>query len=193
MRNVSVRERSGKNSRFFRHRYFRKAGDFMSSIYHRTSIRKYKECPVEKEKILEILRAGMQAPSAGNQQPWEFYVVTDPEKIKALAKASPFAGCAAGARTVIVPVYQKEGLQFPEFAQIDLSIAQENMWLRTDELGLGGVWLGIAPLKERMDRVRRILDLPDTVEAFSLFPVGYPAEEGRQADRYDESRVHFID
>lgn len=164
----------------------------MSSIYHRTSIRKFEDRQVEKEKIMEILRAGMQAPSAGDQQPWEFYVVTDPEKIRELGNASPYAGCAAGAGTVIVPVYRKEGLQFPEFAQIDLSIAQENMWLRTDELGLGGVWLGIAPLKDRMDRVRKILDLPDNVEAFSLFPVGYPAEEGRQEDRYDESRVHFI-
>ena len=164
----------------------------MSSIYHRTSIRQFEDRPVEKEKILEVLRAGMQAPSAGNQQPWEFYIVNDPEKIAALAKASPFSGCAAGAETVIVPVYRKEGLQFPEYAQIDMSIAMENMWLRTDELGLGGVWLGIAPLRERMERVHSILDLPADVEAFSLFPIGYPAVNGKQADRYDESRVHFI-
>lgn len=165
----------------------------MSSIYHRTSIRKYEDRPVEKEKISEILRAGMQAPSAGNQQPWEFYVVTNPEKIGALSAASPYAGCAAGAKAVIVPVYRKQGLAFPEFAQIDLSIAQENMWLRTEELGLGGVWLGIAPIRERMDRVHTILNLPDTVEAFSLFPVGYPAEKRAQEDRYDEKRVHFIE
>ena len=41
-----------------------------SSIYHRTSIRRYKDQPVEKEKIIEMLRAAMQAPSAANQQPW---------------------------------------------------------------------------------------------------------------------------
>lgn len=165
----------------------------MSSIYHRTSIRKYSDRPVENEKILEILRAGMQAPSAGNQQPWEFYVVRDKEKIRELSAASPYAGCAALANAVIVPVYRTEGLLFPEYAQIDLSIAQENMWLRTDELGLGGVWLGIAPLKDRMDKVRQILNLPDTVEAFSLFPVGYPEEEKTQENRYDEKRIHFID
>ncbi|MBB5182139.1 nitroreductase family protein [Catenisphaera adipataccumulans] len=119
----------------------------MSSIYHRVSIRKYEDRPVEKDKILEILRAGMQAPSAGDQQPWEFYVVTNQDTIKALSAASPYAGCAVGAPAVIVPVYRKQGLRFPEFAQIDLSIAQENMWLQTDELGLGGVWLGIAPIK----------------------------------------------
>ena len=61
------------------------------------SIRKYKDQPVEEDKILQILKAGMQAPSACNQQPWEFYVVTDKDKIKQLAQCTPYAGCAAGA------------------------------------------------------------------------------------------------
>jgi nitroreductase len=164
----------------------------MTSIDHRISVRKYKDRPVERNKIKEIIRAGMQAPSAGNQQPWEFYVVLDPEKIKALASASEYAGSAAGASVVIVPVYRKVGLTFPDFAQIDMSICQENMWLRADELGLGGVWLGIAPLKERMDYVRKVLDLPDTLEAFSLFPVGYPDESRPQENRFHEERIHWV-
>ena len=44
----------------------------MNSIYHRISVRKYQDKPVEKEKIEAMLRAAMQAPSAGDQQPWEF-------------------------------------------------------------------------------------------------------------------------
>ena len=67
-----------------------------SGIYHRISVRKFEDKPVEKDLILDILRAGMRAPSACNQQPWEFYVVTDRDKIKALSKVSPYAGCAAG-------------------------------------------------------------------------------------------------
>ena len=74
----------------------------MNSIFHRISVRKYEDRPVEKEKIMEILRAGMQAPSACNQQPWEFYVVTDKEKIQKLSKVTPYTGCAAGAPVVIV-------------------------------------------------------------------------------------------
>ena len=54
----------------------------MDSIFHRISVRRYEDKHVEKEKLMQILRAGMQAPSACNQQPWEFYVVTNPEKIK---------------------------------------------------------------------------------------------------------------
>lgn len=164
----------------------------MKEIYSRVSIRKYKDIPVEDEKIKEILKAGMQAPSAGNQQPWEFVVVTNKEKIKELSMSHQYAKCAADAPVVIVPVYRKEGLMFPEYAEIDLSIAQENMWLMTESLGLGGVWMGIAPLKDRMDKVREILDLPDHLEAFSLFPLGYPAEERKQQDRFDESRIHYF-
>ena len=75
----------------------------MNSIFHRISVRKYTSQPVEKEALLQILRAGMQAPSACNQQPWEFYVVTDPAKIQALAAVTPYAGCAAGGDRAGVP------------------------------------------------------------------------------------------
>lgn len=164
----------------------------MSSIYHRISVRKFTDQKVSQKDVEELLRAGMQAPSAGDQQPWEFYVVTDPEKIRQLSQASPYAGCAAGAGTVLVPVYRTKGLRFPEFAQIDLSIAQENIWLRADELGLGGVWLAIAPIPDRMEKVRKVLSLPAGLEPFSLFPVGYPAEQRPQEDRFDADRIHYV-
>ena len=64
----------------------------MNSIFHRISVRKYQDRPVEKEKIEKILRAAMQAPSATNQQPWEFYVVTDKKKLEALSQVHPYAG-----------------------------------------------------------------------------------------------------
>ena len=98
----------------------------MNSIFHRISVRKYEDKPVEKEKIMEILKAGMQAPSACNQQPWEFYVVTDKEKIQKLSKVTPYTGCAAGAPAVIVPVYHTEGLVAPSFAQIDMAIGRSS-------------------------------------------------------------------
>ena len=78
----------------------------MNEIFHRVSIRKYQDRPVEEEKIMEIIRAGMQAPSAANQQPWEFYVVTDRDIIEKLSKTHIYAGCAAGAPVLIVPVYR---------------------------------------------------------------------------------------
>ena len=162
----------------------------MSSIYQRVSIRKYQDKPVEKEKTLAILRAAMQAPSAGNQQPWEFYVVTNKEKLNALSRVSPYAGMTKDAPVAIVAAYRKE-CRMPEYAQIDLSIAMENLWLETDAQGLGGVWLGIAPIEERMKAVEEILNIPDTLRAFAIFPYGYPAETRKQQDRYEEDRIHW--
>lgn len=164
----------------------------MNSIFHRISVRKFEDRPVEKEKIMQILRAGMQAPSACNQQPWEFYVVTDKEKIQELAKVTPYSGCAAGAPVVLVPVYATKGLTAPDFAQIDLAIAQENIWLETDAQGLGGVWIGIAPVEDRMREVERILQIPEGFAAFSLFPFGYPAQSRPQQERFHPERIHFI-
>ena len=162
----------------------------MKEIFERVSIRRYQDKPVEKEKILALLRAAMAAPSAANQQPWEFYVVTDREKIRALAEVTPHSRCAAQAPVVIVPVY-REAIKAPSYAQIDLSIAMENLWLSCGELGLGGVWMGIAPQEKPMRAVEEILQIPQGLRAFALFPLGYPDETRPQQDRYDESRIHF--
>ena len=162
----------------------------MNSIYHRVSIRKYLDKPVEKEKIEALLRAAMQAPSAGNQQPWEFYVITDRTKLEELSKVSPYAGMTKDAPLAIVSAYRKD-CRIPSYAQIDLSIAMENMWLETDAQGLGGVWLGIAPIENRMKAVEEIVGMPDTLRAFAIFPFGYPAEERAQQDRFDPERIHW--
>jgi nitroreductase len=163
---------------------------YMNSIYHRISVRKYTDQPVEKEKIQAILRAAMQAPSAANQQPWEFYVVTDKSKLEALSAISPYAGMVKDAPVAIVAAYRKE-CRIPAYAQIDLSIAMENLWLETDAQGLGGVWLGIAPIEERMTALETIMDMPDSLRGFAVFPFGYPAESRQQQDRFDESRIHW--
>ena len=163
----------------------------MDSLYHRVSIRKYQNRPIEKEKILAILRAAMQAPSAGNQQPWEFYVVTDREKLAALSQVHRYAGMVRDAPAAIVSAYRTE-CWMPSYAQIDLSIAMENLWLATDAQGLGGVWLGIAPIEPRMKAVEEILGMPGNLRAFAIFPYGYPAEERAQQDRYEADRIHYV-
>ena len=164
----------------------------MNEIYQRVSIRKYEERSVEREKILAVIRAAMQAPSAVNQQPWEFYVVTEKEKLRELSECSPYAGPAKQAPCVIVTAYRKNTIA-PEYAQIDMSIAMENMWLETDSLGLGGVWLGIAPVEERMVAVEKVVGIPDSQRAFGLFAIGYSAQTREQQDRFDSDRIHFID
>lgn len=164
----------------------------MKEIFERISVRKYEDRPVEPEKTEQILRAAMAAPSAGNQQPWEFYVVTDKEKIRQLSEISPYAACAANAPMVIVPCYRTEDLRWSETVLIDLACAAENMLLEITSLGLGGVWLCAAPLEDRMTKAEAALSLPKGLHAYAVIPVGYPAESRPQQDRFDRSRIHYI-
>ncbi|MBQ8966040.1 nitroreductase family protein [Ruminococcus sp.] len=164
----------------------------MNEIFTRVSIRKYQDKPVEDEKITQLLRAAMAAPSAGNQQPWEFFVVKDKEKIARLSEISPYAACAKNAPLVIVPCYRTKGLRWGETALIDLSCATENLLLEIDSLGLGGVWLCAAPLEDRMEKAEAVLGIGEDLRAFAVVPVGYPAEEKSQQDRFEESRVHYL-
>lgn len=163
----------------------------MNTIFTRRSVRNYQDKQVEDEKIEMLLKAAMAAPSAGNQQPWEFYVVTDKEKLEQLSKCSPYAGCAKDAPMAIVSCYRKD-IWMPAYADIDMSACTENILLEAVELGLGAVWLGIAPLTDRMEQVRGILDIPLHLDVFAVIPCGYPLKEGTQQDRYDESRIHYV-
>lgn len=165
----------------------------MNAIFKRISIRKYEDKPVEQEKLDKIMHAAMAAPSAGNQQPWEFYIVKDKETIRELSACSPYSGCAKNAPVVIVPCLRTEGLRFPELGEVDLSITTENILLEITELGLGGVWLAIAPFRDRIQKADAALGIGGNLHAFALVPVGYPAEGHPQQDRFDESRIHVIE
>lgn len=163
----------------------------MNSIFHRRSIRKFTAQPVEQEKVELLLRAAMAAPSACNQQPWEYYVITGEENVNRLAACSPYAKFAVGAPLMICACWRK-GCRIPAYAQIDLSASVENLLLEADALGLGATWIGIAPQEERMTAVEAALDMPDKLRAFALIACGYPAETKEPADRYDPARVHYV-
>ena len=136
----------------------------MNAIFSRQSVRKFEERAVEEEKIEKILRAAMAAPSAKNQQPWEFFVLTS----------------------------RRDGLIVPEFRDIDMAIATENILLEIEALGLGAVMIGVAPIPASMEKTAAILDLPDTLVPFTIVPFGYSAKRRAAQDRYDPTRVHWI-
>ena len=164
----------------------------MNAIFTRTSVRKFEDRPVEKEKIEKLLQAGFVAPSAGNQQPWEFYVVTKRETIEALATTSPYAGAAAKALVVLVIAARKDVI-FPGITDIDCAIATENLWLELEELDLGGVMMAVSPVPDRIEKVGKILNLPDNQYAFALLPFGYPVGKKPQVDRCDAKKIHWVE
>ena len=103
----------------------------MSSVYeaikNRRSIRKYEDKPVEKATVEKLLRAAMQAPSAGNQQPWEFIVVENKETLAQMANVSPYATPLKNAAVSIIVLVNKDSLRFPSYWQQDLAAATQNL------------------------------------------------------------------
>lgn len=164
----------------------------MDAIFTRTSVRSYEERPVEAEKIEKILRAAMVAPSAMNQQPWEFYVVTNKAVLQELSEASPYTAMTAKAPAALVLCSRKENMLVPELIDVDMAIATENVLLEIEAQGLGGVMLGIAPFADRMEKVAKAINMPESLAVFTVIPFGYPAKKNPQKDRYDEARIHYV-
>lgn len=163
----------------------------MNAIMNRRSVREYKVKRVEEQKIEKNLRAGMQAPSAGNQMPWEFIVVRDKEMLNRLSHMSPYSGMVKTADVAIVLIANKRLLKYPENMEHDMSACTENVLLQAVEEGLGAVWLGTTPLKERMDFVADLFHLEKHLVPFAVVPIGYPLHDVKSIDRFDALRIHY--
>lgn len=164
----------------------------MRLIFQRRSVRRFTDQPVETEKIELILRAAMAAPSAGNQQPWEFFVVRNREKLEALSKVSPHTTPAARATVAIVAAYRQD-CRYPQTAQLDLAASSQNLLLAAAAQGLGCVWLSLTPWPDRMENSAKILPLPAWLTPFAVFPLGYPESSPEPENRFKAERVHMID
>ena len=162
-------------------------------IFTRVSTRSYQDRPVEDENIELMLRAAMAAPSARDQRPWFIYAVTNKEMIQKLSEATPNAKCIGSAPLVFAACYLRDTFR-PVYSQIDMSAAVENILLEATELGIGSVWIGVAPYEDRMENVRNILGVPEDKIPFALIGCGYPAKGAfrAQQDRFDESRIEFV-
>ncbi len=161
-------------------------------IFSRRSIRAYTDQQVEPEKLELLLQAAMAAPSAMNCKPWEFVVVTDPEKLAQFRKRLIFGNRNAPAAIVVCG---NPSLSANPAARLfwvqDCSLAGENILIAAAGLGLGTVWVGVHPVAEFVRIVRKIIGLPKNVTPLGLLYVGYPAEEKPARTQYDEKRIHW--
>ena len=164
----------------------------MDEIFSRRSIRKFKNQEVEPEKIEQLLKAAMQAPSAANQQAWEFIVVQDKEMLKQLAQVSPYAKPVEASAVTFVLLANEKDLKIPTAWEQDLGASSENLLLEAVHLGLGTVWLGVATAASVAENVSRLFGLPDYIKPFSLIATGYPdGQENQFVDRFRPEKVHY--
>lgn len=174
----------------------------VGAIMSRRSIRKYKDRPVEREKLEAIVDCGINAPSGMNRQPWQVRVVDDAGYIDGITevfkKANPKAAEEPGFRNmfrnapaVIFVASPKDGS-----GQLDCGLLGENMMLAAQSLGLGTCCLG-APIafmtsnREAASYVER-LRLPEDYALLYAVAVGYP-DESPDAKPRDAGKVKFVE
>ena len=146
----------------------------------RRSIRKFKDQPIEREKIDEILKGALTAPSSRGLKPWELIVVTDRELLQKLSESrGPSSKLISGAATGIVVLADAE---LSDVWTEDASIIAVMMQLSAHSLGLGSCWVQVrerlTPQGESVDSgIKKLLDIPDKYKVECILALGYPAEE----------------
>ncbi|MCR5085382.1 MAG: nitroreductase family protein [Succinivibrionaceae bacterium] len=158
-------------------------------IFSRTSTRSFAPGEVSAQEEEMLLRAGMAAPSAHNQQPWEFYVIRDPATLARLGDATPYSGPARGAALCIVTC-QREGIRDPLSAPLDMGACTQNILIEAEALGLGAVWLSCAPYPERMRAVAGAVGIAPGLSPFAVLAIGRIGSRRPFVSRYDPARVH---
>lgn len=163
----------------------------LQAIKTRRSIRKYLDKPVPFEVIRDLLEAAMFAPSAGNEQPWQFIVLDERSLLDAVPGICPTASMCRHSPAAILVCSDSSLEKYPGFWVQDCSAAVENMLLAAHAFGLGAVWAGIHPLKNIIEDFKKLLSLPGEITPFALVVIGYPDEMPPAPQRYRKNRVHY--
>ncbi len=162
----------------------------LETIFTRRSIRTFLKRPIPSDILETVLKAGMYAPSAGNQQPWQFIVVDERRLLERIMAAHPYAGMLKTAPAAVLVCGDVSLEKFSGNWVIDCSAATQNILLAAHALGLGAVWVGVYPEDDRISAMRKIFGLSENVRPHSLVPIGYTDYKGYDADRFKPERIH---
>ena len=174
----------------------------LSNIMARRSIRKYLDKPVEHAKLEIVVRAGINAPSAVNRQPWIVRVVEDQKLIadvtevykeanaEMVKRDKDFKNMFRNAPNLICVCTPANG-----GGELDAGLLGENMMLAAQSIGLGTCCLGGAvrfllsneKCKFFLDR----LDIPEGYKLNYILAIGYPDELPAAKPR-DASKVKYL-
>jgi nitroreductase len=169
--------------------------DVFQVIRDRRSIRKYKDTPVEREKIEQILDAAHLAPSWKDMQCWRFLVLDDAEKrakvLTAFPEDNPGKKAIAMAPVVIVVCAdpRESGVENGiEYYIADTAIAFEHLCLAAHALGLGTCWMGWY----NEEQIKRALVIPDDIRIIGITPLGYPDQEPKARPRKELPEIAYF-
>ncbi|MCK9163054.1 MAG: nitroreductase family protein [Bacteroidales bacterium] len=166
----------------------------LKNILERKSVRTYTEQRVEKEDLEKLLRAAMAAPTAVNAQPWAFIAIDDREILDNLADLLPYAKMLKQAQAAIIVCGNMEKAlegEGQEYWIQDCSAATQNILLAAESLGLGAVWTGVYPKKERIEVVQNEVSLPKHIIPLCVIPIGWQTGKEKPKQKYNEENIHW--
>ena len=164
--------------------------DAIDGILTRRSIRKYTKKSIPDEVIKELLEAGVSAPSAGNQQPWQFIIIDNREVLDEASQVLPNGKLLKDANKAILVCGDLNLETHKGYWPIDCSAATQNILLAAHAKRLGACWLGVYPREERVSNLQKLFKTPEHIIPFSVISLGFPDEESKKVDRYDDSKIH---
>ncbi len=162
--------------------------DILNLLKTRRSIRKYKDLPVEEEKIEKCLEAARWAPSASNKQPWEFLIVTDKQVRRKLSEIHPYARFVAESPVVFVPLTNPE--VHAKYHMSDSALATLQYMIEAHSLGLGTCWAGVIDSSIEPE-IKDLLGVPEHLNILGLVATGYPDEEPTKTRKELDTQVHY--
>jgi len=165
----------------------------LDNIFSRKSVRHFMESNVSRDQLELLMKAGMAAPSAKNQQPWAFIGITDHAILDPLADGLPFAKMLvqAGGAIVVCGDLNKSDPARKEYWVQDCSAAAQNVLLAAEAMGLGAVWTALYPYQERYSLVQEAASLPDHIIPLCIIPVGFPTGEDLPKDKFIAENIHW--
>ena len=166
--------------------------DIFQVFRDRRSIRKYKDIPVEQEKIEQVLDAARLAPSWKDLQCWRFLVVTDTAKREVLLSVfgddNPGKKAFTQAPVAIIVCgnpAESDVSHGIEYYVADVAIAFEHLCLAAHALGLGTCWMGLFDEAE----LKKQLNIPENIRVVGLTPLGYPDQEPKPRPRKELNEI----
>jgi nitroreductase len=159
----------------------------LKTINTRRSVRKFKPIPVSDKDIHDLLEAAMNAPSANNEQAWQFMVMSG----KVLDDFLSINGNTPKSAPVAILVCQDFSAEKAKgYSVQDCAAATQNILLAAHAKGLSSVWTTVFP--NNVKAIQSLLNIPGSVQPFSCVPVGYSAEgEKNISSRFNKKKVHF--
>lgn len=158
----------------------------LKTINTRRSVRKFKSTPINDKDVHDLLEAAMNAPSAVNEQAWQFVVMSGKvlDDFLSINTNTPKSAPLAVLVCRDLPAEKAKG-----YSVQDCAAATQNILLAAHAKSLGAVWTTVFPDKAKA--IQSLLNLPEHVQPFSCVPVGYSAEgEKNTTSRFNEKKVH---